>query len=58
MQLVLMTLKWRKRQLEGWIVTGTAKFTHLWLLEQGAWNCARRNSYDHKSLTKLFVLDR
>ena len=29
--------------------TGTAKFTHVWLLKDGAWKMARVLSYDHKS---------
>lgn len=37
-------------------VTSTAKFTHLWLLEQGTWKLSKSYSYDHKSLSKPFVL--
>lgn len=29
--------------------TGTAKFTHVWLLKDGYWKMARVLSYDHKS---------
>lgn len=29
--------------------TGTAKFTHLWLLKDGYWKMARVLSYDHKA---------
>ena len=28
--------------------TGTAKFTHVWLLKDGTWKMARVLSYDHK----------
>lgn len=30
------------------IKTGTAKFTHIWLLKDGYWKMARVMSYDHK----------
>lgn len=30
--------------------TGTAKFTHVWLLKDGYWKMARVLSYDHKAV--------
>jgi hypothetical protein len=30
--------------------TGTAKFTHVWLLKDGYWKMARVLSYDHKAI--------
>ncbi|MDH6250555.1 hypothetical protein M2347_000282 [Chryseobacterium sp. H1D6B] len=33
-----------------WNKTGRAKFTHLWILEDGKWKLKRVLSYDHKSL--------
>ena len=34
------------------VLTSTAKFTHLWLLEDGGWRLARVLSYDHEAVGK------
>lgn len=39
-----------KKEGEELIKTGFARFTHLWLLEDGEWILKRALSYDHKGL--------